>query len=133
MIWTVSFAESSFTSAQSTFAPSRANRTAAAFPFPQPGPTDPAPTTSATFSCKRPTMAFSDLHKPFLALALICRSPHTDLVEVVRVLMWPNASVAAKIERGSHIAFYFRLNEVRGYTSPSHQKNVVMSLRSRTC
>jgi hypothetical protein len=26
--------------AQSTFAPSRANRTAAAFPFPQPGPTD---------------------------------------------------------------------------------------------
>src|SRR3984893_9127714 len=40
MIWTVSFAASSFTSAHSTLAPSRANRTAAAFPFPQPGPTD---------------------------------------------------------------------------------------------
>ena len=40
MISTVSFAAFWLTSAQSTFAPSRANRTAAAFPFPQPGPTD---------------------------------------------------------------------------------------------
>src|SRR5215472_15920363 len=59
MRWTVSFAASSFTSAHSTFASSRANRTAAAFPLPQPGPTDPAPTTSAILFCKRATMASS--------------------------------------------------------------------------
>ena len=40
MISTVSFAAFRLTSAQSTFASSRANRTAAAFSFPQPGPTD---------------------------------------------------------------------------------------------
>src|SRR6516165_8162491 len=58
MIWTVSLAASSFTSAHTTFAPSRANRTAAAFPLPQPGPIDPAPTTSATLFCKRPAIGF---------------------------------------------------------------------------
>jgi hypothetical protein len=55
----VSFAAPSLTSAHSTFAPSRANSTAAALPFPQPGPTDPAPTTSATLSRKRPAISSS--------------------------------------------------------------------------
>ena len=36
MIWTVSFAASSLISAHNTFAPSRANRTAVAFPLPKP-------------------------------------------------------------------------------------------------
>src|SRR6266404_4160301 len=82
MIWTVSFAASSFTSAHSTLAPSRAKSTAAAFPFPQPGPTDPAPTTSATFSCKRPTMALSNFYKSALVLCLNPIDPHTPLVAV---------------------------------------------------
>src|SRR5216684_7750024 len=82
MISTVSFAASSFTSAHNTFAPSRANRTAAAFPFPQPGPTDPAPTTSATFSCKRPTMVFlQTLYDASVSTSYTDR-PHTALVEV---------------------------------------------------
>src|SRR5215831_4690642 len=57
MIWTVSFAATSFTSAHTTFAPSRANVTAVAFPLPQPGPIDPAPTTSATLSFSRSAMS----------------------------------------------------------------------------
>ena len=36
----------------------RANSTAVARPLPQPGPTHPAPVTSATLSCRRPAMPF---------------------------------------------------------------------------
>jgi hypothetical protein len=36
-----------------TFAPSRANKTAVAFPFPQPGPIEPAPVTIATLFFNR--------------------------------------------------------------------------------
>src|SRR5215469_16056487 len=68
MISTVSLAAFSFTSAHSTVAPSRANRTAAAFPLPQPGPIDPAPTTSATLFCKRPAIGFL----PILQILWLC-------------------------------------------------------------
>src|SRR6516162_3259310 len=64
MIWTVSFAASSLISAHNTFAPSRANKTAVGFPLPQPGPTDPAPTTRAILSCKRPTIILLQILPP---------------------------------------------------------------------
>src|SRR6476469_2696351 len=54
MILTVSFAASGLKSTQVTRAPSRAKRVAVAFPFPQPGPTEPAPNTIATLFCRRP-------------------------------------------------------------------------------
>src|SRR6187402_1303459 len=38
---------------QNTFAPSRAQATAVALPFPQPGPIEPAPTINATLSFRR--------------------------------------------------------------------------------
>ena len=46
----VSFIDSPFLSTAKTLAPSRANSTAVARPLPQPGPTQPAPVTSATLS-----------------------------------------------------------------------------------
>src|ERR1700730_9783313 len=52
----VSSAAAKFTSAQKTFAPSRANATAVALPLPQPGPAEPAPTTSAIFPFNRSGM-----------------------------------------------------------------------------
>ena len=53
---TVSFIDSPFLSAANTLAPSRANSTAVARPLPQPGPTHPAPVTSATLSFRRSAM-----------------------------------------------------------------------------
>src|SRR6185369_4839113 len=52
----VSVIASASRSTAKTLAPSRANNTAMARPLPQPGPTQPAPATSATLSCKRPGM-----------------------------------------------------------------------------
>ena len=43
-------------SAAAIRAPSRANKTAADRPFPQPGPTDPAPVMRATLPSSRPVM-----------------------------------------------------------------------------
>ncbi len=59
MIRAVSRAAASSRSAQTTLAPSRAKRTAVAFPLPQPGPIEPAPTTRATLSERRPAIATS--------------------------------------------------------------------------
>src|SRR5262249_5300176 len=56
MIAAVSSAAVRLTSAQKTFAPSRAKATAVALPLPQPGPIDPAPTTSATLPFSRSGM-----------------------------------------------------------------------------
>src|SRR5215475_202198 len=56
MMPTVSFAASGLKSTQTTWAPSRANSVAVALPFPQPGPTEPAPKMIAILSCKRPGM-----------------------------------------------------------------------------
>src|SRR3954468_1139318 len=56
MMTAVSSAALRLTSAQNTFAPSRAKATAAALPFPQPGPIEPAPTTSATLPLRRSAM-----------------------------------------------------------------------------
>jgi len=53
---TVSVIASAFLSTAKTFAPSRANSTAAARPLPQPGPTQPAPVMSATFPSTRPAI-----------------------------------------------------------------------------
>src|SRR5688572_6031076 len=59
MISTVSRAAPSFTSTQKTRAPSRAKSTAVALPLPQPGPTEPAPITSAVLPASRPAMPSS--------------------------------------------------------------------------
>src|SRR5512138_3057022 len=64
MMLTVSSAEAPLRSTQSTCAPSRAKVTAVALPLPQPGPIDPAPTTTAVLPLRR-FMAFS----LFLSLA----------------------------------------------------------------
>src|SRR5262245_13153531 len=44
-------------STQTTFAPSRAKATAVAFPLPQPGPLEPAPSTIATLPIRRSGIA----------------------------------------------------------------------------
>src|SRR4029079_3654239 len=74
---TVSFIESPFLSAANTLAPSRANSTAVARPLPQPGPTQPAPVTSATLSCNRPGIG---LLRPLEAELLDQRAPFRALV-----------------------------------------------------
>src|SRR6478736_10435174 len=53
MIFTVSSAAAALRSTQNTCAPSRAKVTAVALPLPQPGPIEPAPTTSAVFPLRR--------------------------------------------------------------------------------
>jgi hypothetical protein len=53
MIFAVSSAAAPLRSTQNTGAPSRAKVTAVALPFPQPGPIEPAPTTSAVFPLSR--------------------------------------------------------------------------------
>ncbi len=53
MICAVSATAAGFKSSAKTFAPSRANCTAAALPFPHPGPIDPAPVTKTTLSFNR--------------------------------------------------------------------------------
>jgi hypothetical protein len=53
MILAVSSAAAPLRSTQNTCAPSRANVTAVALPLPQPGPIEPAPTTSAVFPLSR--------------------------------------------------------------------------------
>src|ERR1700722_4402028 len=55
MISTVSVAAAALRSAQNTCAPSRAKVTAVAFPLPQPGPIEPAPTTIAVLPLRRST------------------------------------------------------------------------------
>src|SRR5688500_13909828 len=56
MMPAVSSAAAGLTSAQRTFAPSRAKQTAVALPLPQPGPLEPAPSTIATLSLRRSAM-----------------------------------------------------------------------------
>ena len=58
----VSSTASSRRSTAKTLAPSRANRTAVALPFPQPGPLEPAPVTIATLFLSRPAMDRPFLH-----------------------------------------------------------------------
>src|SRR5437773_9261143 len=53
---TVSWARFTSRSTQSTRAPSRANRIAAALPLPSPGPRDPPPVTIATLPVSRPAI-----------------------------------------------------------------------------
>src|SRR5436190_1268734 len=53
MMFAVSSAAARLTSTQNTLAPSRAQATAVALPFPQPGPIEPAPTIIATLSLRR--------------------------------------------------------------------------------
>src|SRR5258706_2858523 len=53
MIFAVSSAAAPLRSTQNTCAPSRAKVTAVALPLPQPGPIEPAPTTSAVFPLSR--------------------------------------------------------------------------------
>jgi hypothetical protein len=53
MIAAVSAAAASSTSTAKTVAPSRANNTAVALPFPHPDPLEPAPATSATLPSSR--------------------------------------------------------------------------------
>src|SRR3984957_17724116 len=65
MMRTVSSAAAALRSTQNTRAPSRANVTAVALPLPQPGPIEPAPTTSAVFPLSR-SIDFS----PFSPLSL---------------------------------------------------------------
>src|SRR5450759_4494188 len=55
---TVSFAASRLISTQSTLAPSRANATAVALPFPQPWLIEPAPTTIAFLPFRRSDISF---------------------------------------------------------------------------
>src|SRR5438093_10171234 len=54
MMLTVSSAAAALRSTQNTCAPSRAKVTAVALPLPQPGPTEPAPTTIAVLPLSRP-------------------------------------------------------------------------------
>src|SRR3954468_2836373 len=63
---TVSLIESPFLSAANTLAPSRANSTAVARPLPQPGPTQPAPVTSATLSFSRAAILLRTLQAELL-------------------------------------------------------------------
>ena len=56
---TVSSAAARFRSTHSTLAPSRAKVTAVHLPLPQPGPLEPAPTTIATLSFRRPAISSS--------------------------------------------------------------------------
>src|ERR1700675_1422455 len=60
----VSVIASGFLSTAKTFAPSRANSTAAARPLPQPGPMQPAPVISATFPSTRPVI--KRFRQPFI-------------------------------------------------------------------
>src|ERR1700681_1843646 len=53
MMFAVSSAAARLRSTQNTCAPSRANVTAVALPLPQPGPIEPAPTTSAVLPLSR--------------------------------------------------------------------------------
>src|SRR3954462_325151 len=64
MIPQVSSAASRLRSTAATTAPSRANWTAVAFPFPHPGPTEPAPKTIAIFPSRRPGNVFLLLRSP---------------------------------------------------------------------
>jgi hypothetical protein len=57
MVLTVSSARSICASTQSTAAPSRAKRMAAALPLPRPGPREPDPATMATLPARRPLTA----------------------------------------------------------------------------
>ena len=59
MIDLVSSAAAGFKSTAKTFAPSLANNTAVALPFPQPGPMDPAPVTIATLFFNRSPIFFT--------------------------------------------------------------------------
>src|SRR5918912_4397981 len=59
MMLTVSSAAAPLRSTQNTCAPSRAKVTAVALPLPQPGPTDPAPTTIAVLPLSRSIDFFS--------------------------------------------------------------------------
>src|SRR3954454_3865681 len=58
MMFAVSSAAERFMSTQKTLAPSRAQATALAFPLPQPGPLEPAPTINATLSFRRLATGF---------------------------------------------------------------------------
>src|SRR4029077_16899434 len=73
---------SAFLSTAKTFAPSRANSTAAARPLPQPGPTQPAPVMSATLPSTRPGM--SNLQKPLGVAGIdfgLVRRRQSDLLD----------------------------------------------------
>src|ERR1700722_16251841 len=88
---TVSVIASGFLSTAKTFAPSRANNTAAARPLPQPGPTQPAPMTSATLPSTRPGMNPSrDLLRRMLVQDRIERNHQTTLAT-----LWSGSAIAA--------------------------------------
>src|SRR5882724_10263199 len=83
----VSSAAPRFTSAQKTFAPSRANATAVALPLPQPGPTEPAPTTSAIFPFSRsgmflltPRIAFAQFRFQDLTVIVLRQRIDKDII-----------------------------------------------------
>src|SRR6202035_3570529 len=68
MIFTGSAAAAPLRSTQNTCAPSRAKVTAVALPLPQPGPIEPAPTTTAVLPLSR-CIDFSLVSLSFLACA----------------------------------------------------------------
>src|SRR5438445_13686652 len=65
---TVSSAAAALRSTQNTCAPSRAKVTAVALPLPQPGPTEPAPTTIAILPLSRPIVV-----SPYFLLVIVRR------------------------------------------------------------
>src|SRR6266849_26765 len=88
MILTVSSAAAALRSTQNTCAPSRANVTAVAFPLPQPGPIEPAPTTSAVFPLSR-SIDFSRFYASVIVARIkrsAIREPRNDCPGFSQVL-----------------------------------------------
>src|SRR5882724_12477538 len=87
---TVSFSPAMSRSTANPFAPSSTKRTTGARPFPQPGPTEPAPVTIATLSLSlEPIEALRvvDEERPTLGLARRHVGDEVDEIAVVRDLL----------------------------------------------
>ena len=80
------------TSTKKTEAPCRAKRTAVALPFPQPGPTEPAPVTIATFPVK---FSMSSPMNIFLALSLPGTVDRTTIRYLFKKMKQSNESTLA--------------------------------------
>src|SRR5258707_14047534 len=94
MIFTVSSAAAALRSTQNTCAPSRAKVTAVALPLPQPGPIEPAPTTSAVFPLSRSI----DNHRKACCIPLLKR--HVQAFRDVGAEAGGDGDAAAKFPRG---------------------------------
>src|SRR5207248_8196597 len=94
MIFAVSSAAAAFRSTQNTCAPSRAKVTAVALPLPQPGPIEPAPTTSAVLPLSRSI----DNHRKACCIPLL--KCHVEAFGDVGAEAGGDGDAAAKFPRG---------------------------------